>query len=124
MRPDAGDQEVTRAGDRGDRQVKYLRALRRHASIGDASRVAGIRHTTVWKWRREDPAFADDEDDVLDALEAQGRFKRERKAPPPAWVIRRLRAWLGVSNVKLAEVFGVSPSAISKTLERDDPPTG
>lgn len=97
------------------KKARYLSALRTHASVGAAARIAGIHYNTVLRWRRRDDAFRDDEQLVRDDLEVQGRMKPSRGVPP-GWVLLRLREWLGVTTPRLADVFGCSESAIKKAL--------
>lgn len=101
-----------------DAKDVYLRALRRSGVRKEAATVARRRYCTVWRWRQEDEGFAESERLVLDDLEREGRLVAT--TVPSADVILRLRAWLGCSSAKLAEVFECDVSAIKKTIERGD----
>lgn len=100
------------------RQETFLDALRRTASPSTAARIAGVKYSTVGRWRSRDPEFHADMEFILDELEDAGRYRRLRKAPP-AFVILKLRSWLGVSNAKIAEVFEVSEAAIVRRIDRE-----
>lgn len=39
-------------------QQKFLKALRETGSVGKAGKIAGIGHTSLYRWRQEDEVFA------------------------------------------------------------------
>ncbi len=42
---------------RSQRKAAFLRALQEHGSIGAACTASGINDVTVWRWRKQYPAF-------------------------------------------------------------------
>ena len=102
-----------------DAKATYLRALRRNGgSIRDAAMTARRKYNTIWKWRHHDEEFEHAEQIVFDDLEREGKLPAKTMVIPTAEVIVRLRAWIGCSNEKLAEVFECDVSTIKKRLER------
>lgn len=71
--------EATKA--RKKRQAAFLAALATGAAVKDAARSAGVQPGSVYRWRKKDPAFANEWDTALSTSLTALEREAARRAP-------------------------------------------